>query len=125
MNLDKALKIIEVTNEQKGSTTKPKKIQYIDEGEIGHGAFGTCYLYTSLEDWQKYAAKIVPKDKLNKDKNKQSIKEEITTQQGLKYEKIVSVKSYSEDDKNVYIILELCKNRSLEDLFTSKKNNSS
>ena len=120
LNLDKALKIIEVTNEQKGSTTKPKKIQYIDEGEIGHGAFGTCYLYTSLEDWQKYAAKIVPKDKLNKDKNKQSIKEEITTQQGLKYEKIVSVKSYSEDDKNVYIILELCKNRSLEDLIKSR-----
>ena len=55
---------------------------------------------------------------MNKDKNKQSIKEEITTQQGLKYEKIVSVKSYSEDDKNVYIILELCKNRSLEDLIS-------
>ena len=93
-----------------------EKVEYINEGELGKGAFGICYLYESTMDWIQYAAKIVTKEKLSKDKNRQSIIEEINTQQSLDCPKVVKVKSYSEDTDNVYIILELCKNRSLSDL---------
>ena len=93
-----------------------EKIEYIEEEELGKGAFGVCYLYESTKDCNLYAAKIVSKEKLEKDKSRQSIIEEINTQQSLDSPKVVKVKSYSEDNKNVYIILELCKNRSLADL---------
>ena len=107
-------KIIEIKNE------KDEIDKYIEKGELGHGAFGTCYVYESIKDSKKYAAKIVSKEKL-KGKNKQSILTEINIQKSLNSPKVVKVNSYSEDDKNVYMILELCKNRSLSDLLKKRK----
>ena len=117
----KEITITEGDNKNK-ENQKTSKIQYIEVKELGHGAFGTCYLYTSTSDWESYAAKIVSKEILQKDKNKQSIVDEINTQKSLNYPKVVKVISYSEDEKNVYIILELCENRSLADLMRERKN---
>lgn len=121
-NPEEKLKTITITegdNKDK-EKQKPSTIQYIEEKELGRGAFGTCYLYRSTSDWESYAAKIVSKEKLQKDKNKQSIVDEINTQKSLNYSKVVKVISYSEDEKNVYIILELCENRSLADLMKKR-----
>ena len=122
-NPEEKLKEITITEGDNKDKDKQKtsKMQYIEVKELGHGAFGTCYLYTSTSDWESYAAKIVSKEKLKKDKNKQSILEEINTQKSLNYSKVVKVISYSEDEKSVYIILELCENRSLADLMTKRK----
>ena len=117
IDFEKKRKIITIVNKDKNIE---EKAEYIEEGELGKGAFGVCYLYESTKDWTQYAAKIVSKEKLSKDKSRQSIIEEITTQQQLNSPKIVKVKSYSEDKENVYIILELCKNRSLADLVKKK-----
>ena len=110
------IKKIKLSNDNE----KDEIIEYIEKGELGKRAFGTCYIYESTKDWNQYAAKIVSKDKL-KGKNRQSILTEINIQKSLKSPKIVKVKSYSEDDKNIYIILELCKNRSLYDLLKRRK----
>ena len=114
------IKKIKLSNNNKNNE-KIEEVEYIEKGEIGHGAFGTCYIYESTKDWVQYAAKIVSKEKLKKDKNQQSIVNEINIQQSLNSPKVVKVKSYSEDDKNVYIILELCKNKSLSDLLKKRK----
>ena len=82
-------KVITITN--KGIE---EKAEYIEQGELGKGAFSVCYLYESTKDWIQYAAKIVSKEKLSKDKNRQSIIEEITTQQQLDSPKVVKVKIY-------------------------------
>jgi polo-like kinase 1 len=112
INFEYNKKVITISNKD-GSE---EKVEYINEGELGKGAFGVCYLYESTLDWIQYAAKIVRKEILSKDKTRQSIIEEINTQKSLDSPKVVKVKSYSEDTENVYIILELCKNRSLSDL---------
>ena len=116
-NRDIFLKTI---NLSKKNGEKEEKVEYIEEGQLGKGAFGTCYIYESTKDWVQYAAKIVSKEKLKKDKNQQSILTEITIQQSLNSPKVVKVKSYSEDENNVYIILELCKNKSLSDLLKTR-----
>ena len=72
---------------------KIEEVEYIEKGEIGHGAFGTCYIYESTKDWVQYAAKIVSKEKLKKDKNQQSIVNEINIQQSLNSPKVVKVNS--------------------------------
>ena len=61
-----------------------------------------------------YAGKIIKKEKVSN--LKKSLLDEINVQKQFKDNpKVVGVKDYFEDDENVYIILELCKNKSLAD----------
>ena len=114
------LKTITITKKD-DKDEKVEKIQYIEEGILGKGGFGICYKYESTKDWNLYAAKIIDKKNIiKKDKNRQSIKAEIETQQECDHPKIVKVKSYSEDKDNVYIILELCQNKSLAELLDKR-----
>ena len=112
-------KLKTITLSNKKFNEKDEIVEYLEAGDLGHGAFGTCYIYESTKDWIQYAAKIVSKEKLQ-GKNQQSIVTEIDIQKSLNSPKVVKVKSYSEDGKNVYIILELCKNRSLHDLLKKR-----
>ena len=94
-----------------------EKIEYMKDKELGKGGFGVCYIYISTKDFNQYAVKVLKKDNVKKnDKYIQSITSEINTLKSLNYSKIVKLKSHSEDSENVYIIQELCKNRSLDDL---------
>ena len=96
---------------------KEEQILYVKQKQIGKGAFGICYIYESTKDFVQYAAKVISKKNATKDeKYTQSIVSEIKTLQSLDSPKIVKIKSYSEDNENVYIIQELCKNKSLSDL---------
>ena len=96
---------------------KDKKIKYImyDDIILGKGGFGQCYLFRDKEDMDYfYAGKIIKKE--NVFNQKKSLLDEINIQKQFKDNpKVVRVKDYFEDDENVYIILELCKNKSLLD----------
>ena len=93
---------------------KRKYLKY-DEIVLGKGGFGQCYLFRVKEDMDFfYAGKIIQKE--NVVNQKKSLLDEINIQKQFKDNpKVVGVKDYFEDDENVYIILELCKNRSLAD----------
>ena len=72
-------------------------------------------------DWKEYAGKEISKSNLTREKNKQYLLSEINTQKSINHPKIVKVQCYSEDDSKVYIVQELCKNRSLHDLIKKRK----
>ena len=113
-------KIITPSNPEKGEE-KEESIEYINKGFLGKGGFGMCYIYESTKDFIQYAAKIVDKKKkLQKEKSQQSIVAEINIQKSLNHPKIVKIKSCSEDADNVYIIQELCRNKSLADLLDKR-----
>jgi len=99
--------------ENKDNDGKKKYIKF-DDILLGKGGFGKCYLFRAIdkEDMNFYAGKIIKKRKISK--NIKKVKNEIEIQMEFKDNpKIVSVKDYFEDYKNIYIILELCKNKSL------------
>ena len=106
----------------KNNDNKFENKQYIEISELGKGGFGICYLYESVEEGEKCAAKIVEKKRLTKDKSQQNIINEIKLQQSFDHPKIVKVKNHSEDNDNVYILLELCENQTLEHLLQKRKN---
>ena len=114
--------IIPVYLDKNNSNNKEEEepIDYIERYYLGSGSFGKCYIYESTKDFMQYAAKLVEKTKLQESYAKQSILSEITIQKSLNHPKIVKIKSYSEDPENVYIIQELCKNRSLADLLKNR-----
>ena len=93
---------------------------------IGKGGFGKVYEFKSENDGIIYAGKIIDKDIfkeksdnekeiINVQKNKQNIQAETKIQQELKSPRIVKVKTFFEDDDNVYIVLEKCSS-TLQDL---------
>jgi len=101
--------------ENKGRDEKIKYIKY-DNIVLGKGAFGECFQFRAIdkEDMNFYAGKIIKKEKVSN--HKKSLIDEINIQRKFKDNpKVVKVKDYFEDDENVYIILELCKNKSLLD----------
>ena len=113
--------------EKKEINGKEKIIdRYYVGGFIGKGGFGKVYEFKSENDGIIYAGKIIDKDIfkeksdnekeiINVQKNKQNIQAETKIQQDLKSPRIVKVKTFFEDDDNVYIVLERCSS-TLQDL---------
>lgn len=65
---------------------------------------------------EAFAAKIVPKKLINRHNLQDKIKQEVLIHKSLKHKNVVSFHSFLEDYNFVYIILELCRKRSMLEL---------
>jgi polo-like kinase 1 len=88
---------------------------------MGKGGFARCYELTDFETDQIYAGKIVPKSLLVKQHSKEKMTQEIAIHKTLKHAHVVQFFSFFEDQENVYILLELCRRRSLMELHKRRK----
>ena len=88
---------------------------------MGKGGFARCYELKDLETDQVLAGKIVPKSLLVKQHSKEKMSQEIAIHKTLKHNHVVQFFSFFEDDENVYILLELCRRRSLMELHKRRK----
>jgi polo-like kinase 1 len=68
-----------------------------------------------------FAAKVIAKDTLTKARAKQKLMSEIKIHRSLHHEYIVGFDRFFEDDVNVYILLELCPNQSMNELIRRRK----
>ena len=120
--------------EKEKESLEPREIydnqgnKYYKQRFLGKGKFGKCYECKSEDNDLIYAIKVLNKATFNENSNneigqkiKEMIKEEIKIQQSFNCSKIVKIKAYFEDDNNVYIVLENCKNKSLSDLLERRK----
>merc|ERR1719228_160345 len=67
------------------------------------------------------AGKIVPKSLLTKSHQKEKMSQEIRLHKGVSNPYLVKLYSYFEDNNFVYIVLELCRKRSLMELHKRRK----
>jgi len=88
---------------------------------MGKGGFARCYELQDLETEQVFAGKIVPKSLLQKQHSKEKMTQEIAIHKTLKHNHVVQFFSFFEDSENVYILLELCRRRSLMELHKRRK----
>lgn len=88
---------------------------------LGKGGFAKCYEFTSLEDNHQYAAKIVPKASLQKSRQRAKMLSEIKIHRSLTHTNIVKFEHVFEDGENVYILLELCTNQTLNELIKRRR----
>ena len=77
---------------------------------LGKGGFAKCYEFTNLETKKLSACKLVPKNTLTKNRNRQKLISEIKIHKSLRHSGVVQFEHVFEDHENVYIILELCTN---------------
>ena len=68
-----------------------------------------------------WAGKIVPKSLLVKQHQREKMAQEITLHKTLSHKYVVKLNSFFEDSNFVYIILELCRRRSLMELHKRRK----
>ncbi|XP_037939686.1 serine/threonine-protein kinase polo-like [Teleopsis dalmanni] len=88
---------------------------------FGKGGFAKCYEIIDVESNDVYAGKIVSKKLMMKHNQKEKMTQEITIHRSLNHNNIVKFHGYFEDSYNIYIVLELCKKRSMMELHKRRK----
>lgn len=95
--------------------------KYVKGKFLGKGGFAKCYEITNTENKRLSAAKIIQKSTLTKSRAKQKLMSEIKIHRSLHHNNVVSFEHFFEDSENVYILLELCQNQSLNELLRRRK----
>ncbi|KRW99450.1 Protein kinase-like domain [Pseudocohnilembus persalinus] len=112
-----------ITIEEKVSTVNGTiQIKKYQRGkQLGKGGFAKCYEVTSLETKRVQAAKIIPKATLTKTRARSKLISEIKIHKALHNPNIVNFEHVFEDQENVYILLELCPNQTLNEIIKRRK----
>jgi polo-like kinase 1 len=95
--------------------------RYLRGKFLGKGGFARCYELTNLETRTIYAGKIVAKSMLTKKHQKDKMAQEIAIHRTLENKFVVQFHSFFEDNENVYVLLELCRRRSLMELHKRRR----
>ncbi|XP_033751628.1 serine/threonine-protein kinase PLK1-like isoform X1 [Pecten maximus] len=95
--------------------------RYLKGRFLGKGGFAKCFELTDVETKEIFAGKIVSKTLLVKQHQKDKMTQEISIHRSINYKYIVKFHSFFEDSDNVYILLELCRRRSLMELHKRRK----
>ena len=89
---------------------------------LGSGGFASCFEIISLEDKKVFACKIMSKKALNNDEIfRKAIIKEIKIHKKLYHPNIIKFYKFFEDSNFLYLIIELCKNKSLRDIIKGRK----
>jgi len=95
--------------------------KYLQGDLLGKGGFAKVYKFTNLETNKIMAGKIMPKANFNRSRSRMKLFSEIKLHKALHHPNIVKFEHVFEDQENVYILLELCANQSLNDLAKRRK----
>uniref|UniRef100_A0A8C1S418 Serine/threonine-protein kinase PLK n=1 Tax=Cyprinus carpio TaxID=7962 RepID=A0A8C1S418_CYPCA len=88
---------------------------------LGKGGFAKCYEITDMDTKEVFAGKVVPKSMLLKPHQKEKMSTEIAIHKSLDNPHVVGFHGFFEDDDFVYVVLEICRRRSLLELHKRRK----
>uniref|UniRef100_A0A1A8FIC4 Serine/threonine-protein kinase PLK n=1 Tax=Nothobranchius korthausae TaxID=1143690 RepID=A0A1A8FIC4_9TELE len=88
---------------------------------LGKGGFAKCYEITDVETKAVFAGKIVAKYLLQKQHQREKMTSEIAIHKSLDHANIVGFHGFFEDDDYVFVVLEICRRRSLLELHKRRK----
>ena len=102
-------------------TWETEIVKYLKGTFLGRGGFAKCYIFQNLNTNKITAAKIIAKSSLGKSREKKKLINEIKIHKALHHNNIVNFEHYFEDNDNVFLLLELCSNKSLNELLKRRK----
>ena len=88
---------------------------------LGKGGFAAVFEFFNLENKEILAGKVISKDSIQKARARQKLMFEIKIHRALHHPHIVSFERYFEDAHNIYILLELCQNQTMNELLRRRK----
>ena len=95
--------------------------KYIKGKLLGKGGFAKCFELKCISNQRTYAGKIISKSNITKQSAKTKLKSEIKIHRSMCHPNVVKFEHYFEDSENVYILLELCKSKTLNELLKKRK----
>ena len=111
-----------VVEEKITKVTGEVQIRKYTKGRLlGKGGFAKCYEFINQETNHSSAAKVIPKKSLVKSRAKQKLISEIKIHKSLHHPNIVAFEHYFEDSENVYLLIEICHNQTLNELLKRRK----
>ncbi|XP_056265513.1 serine/threonine-protein kinase PLK1 [Pseudoliparis swirei] len=100
----------------------PRTMKRYSRGRfLGKGGFAKCYEITDTETNQVFAGKIVPKSLILKQHQREKMTSEIAIHKSLNHANVVGFQGFFEDDDFVFVVLEICRRRSLLELHKRRK----
>lgn len=119
---DVGMDILTIVEEKIVKVTGDVQIRKYTKGRLlGKGGFAKCYEFVCMDTKKIYASKVVTKSSLVKSRAKQKLISEIKIHKSLHHPQVVAFEHYFEDTENVYILLEMCQNQSLNELLKRRK----
>ena len=100
---------------------KSNKGPYILGEKLGEGAFAKVRLATQIHIKEKCAVKILEKKLLESSRDIQRLKKEIKILKKLRHKNIIQLYDIMESKRNLYFVMEYCKNGELFDYIVKKK----
>ncbi|OXB68836.1 hypothetical protein ASZ78_002251 [Callipepla squamata] len=94
---------------------------YVRGRFLGKGGFARCYELSEADSREVFAGKVVPKSLLAKPHQKEKMSMEIAIHRSLAHRHVVGFQGFFEDSDFVYVVLELCRRRSLLELHKRRK----
>ncbi|KAJ3602070.1 hypothetical protein NHX12_029830 [Muraenolepis orangiensis] len=88
---------------------------------LGKGGFAKCYEITDMDTKQVFAGKIVPKSMIMKQHQREKMTSEIAIHKSLDHANVVGFHGFFEDEDFVFVVLEICRRRSLLELHKRRK----
>ena len=109
--------------EEKTTTlnNQTKTRQYIKGRFLGKGGFAKCYELICKDNNKVFAAKMLQKSNLKTERQRQKLITEIKIHKSCHHAHVVAFEHNFEDSENVYILLELCQNQTLNELHMRRK----
>ena len=89
---------------------------YVRGRPLGKGGFAVVFSMQDPSTGESFAAKVVAKSTLEKDRARQKILTEIRIHRSVDNAHVVKFKKCFEDTNNVYILMELCSDKTLADV---------
>ena len=106
----------------KSYSNKKEKIRKYTRGRfLGKGGFAKCYELICQDNKKIFAAKMLPLSDIKTERQRQKLLTEIKIHKSLHHQQIVAFEHHFKDNTNVYILLELCQNQTLNELFERRK----
>ena len=98
------------------------KIRKYTKGKLlGRGGFARCYEFICQDNNKVFAAKVISKQNLSTPRQKQKLITEIKIHKSVHHDQVVAFEHNFEDNENVYILLEVCQNQTLNELLKRRK----
>uniref|UniRef100_A0A0N4ZTF7 Serine/threonine-protein kinase PLK n=1 Tax=Parastrongyloides trichosuri TaxID=131310 RepID=A0A0N4ZTF7_PARTI len=95
--------------------------KYLRGKFLGKGGFARCYELKECEKGCVFAGKIISKSLLKENHQRKKMNQEVEIHSNLNHKNIVNIFQFFEDVDHIYLVLELCSNKTLMELHLRRK----
>lgn len=110
-----------IVESKKAPNGKTEVVRHKILSLLGEGAFAKCYKVENEINKTVFACKVILKKSITLPKYKQQLMQELKIHRGIRHPNICNFESFFEDEEKIYILLEYCPNRTLNEMMRTRR----